>query len=130
MAMAKQTFEVGTLTLNNELQRIRDTYKKCELLNVIQHIDIYGKIRSNYAENRKVGVNDAITVSSVSCFAPQFAKHTSKQGLDEKLSKLSMSTKVSGLYPGNDILSRKVQNRRPRKLTTKTSIAFGTVVSR
>ncbi|XP_045782028.1 uncharacterized protein LOC123878767 [Maniola jurtina] len=128
--MAKQTFEVGTVTLNNEVQRIREIYKKCELLNVIQHIDIYGKIRSNYTENRKVSVNDAITVSSVSCFAPQFSKHVNKPGLDEKLSKLSMSTKVSGLYPGNDILSKKTQNRKLKKLTTKTSIAFGTVVSR
>ncbi|XP_039762246.1 uncharacterized protein LOC120635334 [Pararge aegeria] len=129
--MAKRTVDVGTLTLNNELQRIKETYKKCELLHVIQHVDIYGRIRSSYTENTTKAVNDSpITVTSVSCSSPRCTARFTKPGLEEKLSKFSMTTKLSGLYPGNDILSKRIQTGKLKQMTTKNNVVFGSVLSR
>lgn len=108
--MAKDSLKAITVT---EMS-INDRYKKCALLNTIQHIDIMGRKRSNYLENRRY-LNNPVSISSVSC-SPNLSECTMKKDLEGKLSKLSVTTKVSGLYPGHDILSKKYHRYKQTKV--------------
>ncbi|CAH2100651.1 unnamed protein product [Euphydryas editha] len=108
--MAKDNFKATTVT---EMS-LNDRYKKCTLLNTIQHIDIMSRKRSSYIENRKY-LNYPVSISSVSC-SPKLSECSTRKDLEGKLSKLSVTTKVSGLYPGHDILSKKYHRYKQTKL--------------
>lgn len=99
-----------------------ERYKKCGLLNLIQHIDIHGTFCSSYHENRRQCSNSgSLGVTSVMSHSSQFL--TTIQGTQRlkphKLEKLSVATKQCSLYPGHDILSRK--KKFVTKLTTQSN---------
>lgn len=116
--MAKKTCEMGTITLSNIGNN--SSYKKCGLLNIIQHIDYYGNIYS-----RVNGRNDKISMSSISC-SPSKLLEVCKEDLEVKLSKFSVRTKISELYPGNDILSK----NKKFKMKSKSNFVINNVVVR
>lgn len=132
--------EIGTLTtLTGENCMLRhesvaDRYRKCGLLNIIQHIDICG--RSSYSEKNRSkihGNDNDVFISSISSSARTLADDTvntisdsSVKNVDSKLSRFSITTKVSGLYPGHDILSKRSKKNR---LGSKNYI-FGAFVPR
>ncbi|KAL0808671.1 hypothetical protein ABMA28_013105 [Loxostege sticticalis] len=132
------TQEIGTLTMFDDEETVEDRYKRCGLLNVIQHIDIYGKFRSSYVEQSKskiLGNDSAMTITSISSSSGRFynisdtlSDFTKTRSISAKLSKFSVTTRVSGLQPGHDKLSRRV--RRSRLSTNKTNFRFGAFVSR
>ncbi|CAH1647525.1 unnamed protein product [Spodoptera littoralis] len=116
--------EIGTSTILhgdnywNCIQRevVEDKYRKCGLMNIIQHIDICGSYKTTYREQyrTKSGFNkNEVLVTSISS-TPSSPAHVtpnaSLKQVDSKISRFSIVTKVSGLYPGNDILSK-----RPKK---------------
>lgn len=117
--MAKRTCEIGTLTLT-DVEINSNRYKKCGLLNIIQHIDYYGNM---YSKIR--GRNDKITMSSISC-SPSKLLEVCKEDLEAKLSKFSVRTKVSELYPGNDILSK----NKKYKIKSKSNFVMSNAVMR
>ncbi|XP_028176543.1 uncharacterized protein LOC114364553 [Ostrinia furnacalis] len=129
--------EIGTITVVDD-ETIEDRYKRCGLLNVIQHIDIYGKFRSSYVEQTKSRVqgNDTpLAITSISASSGRFSNLsdaysdvTRPKSVSTKLSKFSVTTRVSGLYPGHDILSRRA--RKCRLSDKKNNVCFGAYVSR
>lgn len=117
--------DIGTSTILhgdnywNRIQReiVEDKYKKCGLMNVIQHIDIYRSYKASYHEHyrTKSGNNKQeylVTTISSSPSSPTNGtpnvNNSSLKKVDSKLSRLSITTKVSGLYPGHDILSKRM----------------------
>ncbi|CAG4981518.1 unnamed protein product [Colias eurytheme] len=113
---------IGTQTW---CHHFNEKYKRCGLLNSIQHIDIYGKIRTTYVENRKM---DNSAVTSVSSYCKKFVQPVRVADVNSRLSQFTVKTKVSGLYPGNDILSKK--KARTARTNLKNNLFFGTVMVR
>lgn len=119
--------EIGTLTIINgdncslRHETVEDRYRKCGLLNTIQHIDICGNYRSTYCESRSKryrNENDA-QITSITLSARTIPDLTLKKisdpsvkNIESKLSRFSITTKVSGLYPGHDILSKRSKKNR------------------
>ncbi|CAK1554445.1 unnamed protein product [Leptosia nina] len=95
-----------------------DRYKKCTFLNAIQHIDIHGRVRSSYIEKGSA-------VTSVSSYCRCFTNPT--VCVNSRLKGFSVTTKVCGLYPGNDILSKKA---RKQKTDASKRFPFGSVMVR
>lgn len=134
---ARRTRDVSTITVCDDKESNGDSfvdrYNRCGLLNVIQHIDIYGKYRSNYVEKKKKTCTANAPISLISISAPtkiniDKSSDVSIKDIDAILSRFSITTKVSGLYPGHDILSRKA--KKNRVTNKKNDFRFGTVVMR
>ncbi|PZC76005.1 hypothetical protein B5X24_HaOG205256 [Helicoverpa armigera] len=137
MSCVKQ--DAGTSTQHSDFFRfqhesVEERYKKCGLLNIILHIDICGKYKSTYNEQTrgKIRSNECdvkmSTISSAAKTPADIIKKTvsiseqSVVNIDSKLSRFSITTKVSGLYPGHDILmnrSKNLMNRSKKKPSTK-----------
>ncbi|KPJ16133.1 Putative U5 small nuclear ribonucleoprotein 200 kDa helicase [Papilio machaon] len=93
-----------------------DRYKKCGLLNLIQHIDIYGTFCSSYHENRRQCSNSgSLGVTSVMSHSSQFL--TTIQGTQRlkanKLDKFTMlketlSAGVAYLHEGVEPSDRRL----------------------
>ncbi|CAH2062164.1 unnamed protein product, partial [Iphiclides podalirius] len=92
-------------------ESVKDRYKNCALLYLIQHIDIHGTLSSSYNENRRrcADNSSALAVTSVTSSSPKFLDDagTKESAKSAKWDKFTVSTKVSSLYPGHDILSKK-----------------------
>ncbi|XP_075989040.1 uncharacterized protein LOC142985012 [Anticarsia gemmatalis] len=104
-----------------------EKYKKCGLLNIIQHIDIYGKHRSVYNEYKtKLYRSEQAAITSISSNSSkrvdctEVDSGTTVKNAESKLSRFSVTTKVCGLYPGHDILSKRA--RYNKQSTTKPII--------
>lgn len=123
--------EAGTTTQSHGScleETVEDRYNRCGLLNIIQHIDIFGKFRSNYVMQRTNWVDAFVCVSSKSSSrCSEDSSVSSIRDVESKLSRFSVSTKVSGLYPGHDILGRKANKA---KLSTRSNVTFGALVPR
>ncbi|XP_073964139.1 uncharacterized protein [Choristoneura fumiferana] len=106
--------------MQEELNERCIRYMRCGLLNVIQHIDIYGKTQSSYAEPRRSRRAPPTSVAMNSC--PRLVglgslyQGPSKMSLETRLSKMSTTTKTSSLYPGHDILSRRRRLQQGKEL--------------
>nr|XP_053604977.1 uncharacterized protein LOC128672094 [Plodia interpunctella] len=100
-----------------------DRFKNVALQNLIQHIDIYGKIKSSYIETFK---RDSLSLSMIT--ASGYRKLTREKHparlledniLEDKISKLSVTTKVSSLYPGHDLGTKKKRLKKFQKVCIK-----------
>lgn len=120
------TREVATITLFNESclqETVQDRYNRCGLLNLIQHIDIFGKFRASYDEHHKPCCDAFVCISSTSSSSKKKSTSSSLSSIrnvESKLSRFSIATKVSGLYPGHDILGRKAR----RKRSSRSNVMF------
>ncbi|CAB3259113.1 unnamed protein product [Arctia plantaginis] len=107
--------EDGTL-IQQVCRTAEDKYKRCRLLNIIQHIDIYGKFKPILSESvfRSHRTDNTSHVTSISSSPVKIKSVIDSPGTDieSKLSRLSVTTKVSGLYPGHDILSKRVRRKK------------------
>lgn len=100
---------------NSYVETVEDRYRRCGFQNSIQHIDIYGGYRTNYVEKKHTDNFLPTAVTCISTCSKKFNGGDTQEGVNEleaKLNKFSVITKISGLYPGNDILSK---SRKLRK---------------
>ncbi|KAJ0170047.1 hypothetical protein K1T71_014653 [Dendrolimus kikuchii] len=117
MNVAKTQSSDTFTILNADYQnRTSERYKKCKLLNEIQHIDIFGKSYEDRIREKIYGTTCSISVTSISPSRRDVESNgtnsdSSLKNIESKLSRLSITTKISGLYPGNDILARKQKKR-------------------
>ncbi|XP_026325755.1 uncharacterized protein LOC113234618 [Hyposmocoma kahamanoa] len=115
-----------------------EKYRRCSLLNIIQHIDIWGRYGTSYTDKNRLRVSKpAVTCSSISCTSRMFDSCSQvKNAFENKLKKLSVTTKVSGLWPGHDILSKRKRSAYKsaspdsKRLLNKTNTVFSAIVPR
>lgn len=89
-------------SLDDQPASVFNRYQRCSMLNVIQHIDISGKYRSCYNERRKRN-----SCNKSSSFSQSFLNSSdSVDSVGSKISKFSIKTKVSAVYPGNERWSK------------------------
>ena len=102
---------------------VEDRFRKCRLMNTIQHIDIYDEDSSTYSQNRRTKHYSSVPVMGTTSIS--FAANTKADDMDNSndglpkvaksttfnLSKFSVTTKISCLYPGHDILSKRYNKK-------------------
>ncbi|OWR53845.1 Acyl-CoA Delta [Danaus plexippus plexippus] len=100
-------------------ENIEDRYNRCGFLNTIEHIDIYGRMKKSYTEKRW-NLSHPECVSAISCCSSKFKEQNNDIKVAEKLSTFSITTKCCGLYPGNDILSKKTKKKQQKCINNQT----------
>ncbi|CAG9574941.1 unnamed protein product [Danaus chrysippus] len=100
-------------------ENIEDRYSRCGFLNTIEHIDIYGRMKKNYTEKRW-NLSHPESISAISCCSSKFSEQNNDIKVAEKLSTFSITTKCCGLYPGNDILSKKTKKKQQKCINNVT----------
>lgn len=96
-----------TFTISNKCKITSERYKRCQMLNEIQHIDIFGKTFEDKNREKIYGTSCNMSVISISpsrrnSRSSETNSDSSLKNIDSKLSRLSITTKISGLYPGNE----------------------------
>lgn len=108
------TCDTGTITLCKgrncalRAESREQRLKKCSALNLIQHVDIYGRYKLNYFEVNRMRIrsnNNPICVSSIASRIRRITGEptsfeSSVKNVDSKLSRFSSSTR-SGLFPNS-----------------------------
>lgn len=111
--------------IDKKMEILNRKYRKLALTNNVQHIDIHGKLKGKKSiyesRTRFTGDNQIAAVTSVAKLPKNFTGFSdiklmrtaeANRYLENKLSTFTITTKVCSLYPGNDIFSKKIKNRR------------------
>lgn len=103
------TKETGTNTTYLSGSSFDYKCRNCQK-HTIQHIDICGKRRADINQRKPIGCGVPVSLVSISPPTNLDARIDSSK-IDSRLKKFTITTKISSLYPGNDILSRKCKKK-------------------